>query len=333
MPQSPLTDNPLAATSVALARLTDNRLRSGTVARLAGVPVATLRIWERRYGVVDAPKSATGQRLYNNHDVQRLRLLRQLTEQGHAIGTLAALDLPALKALWTDAGGVAPEPAAHGGPRQVVVVGRHAAFKLSAAPGCQVLAVHDDLAAAAAAVGAAHLPQGCDVLLLHLPSLQPALAEQALALAVHCQAQATVVLYSFGAEPVAERLRAAGAVVRRDPISANELARLVAGVAPVRAPALPTPQAAPTRRFSDEDLLTLAEMPSNVACECPRHLAEIVLQLGGFERYSSDCQSRSPADAALHQHLSELAASARSQFEQALQRVMVDEGIVLPSAA
>ena len=50
------------------------RLRSGTVARLAGVPVATLRIWERRYGVVDAPKSAAGQRLYSGHDMQRLRL-------------------------------------------------------------------------------------------------------------------------------------------------------------------------------------------------------------------------------------------------------------------
>jgi hypothetical protein len=74
-------------------------------------------------------------------------------------------------------------------------------------------------------------------------------------------------------------------------------------------------------------------MPSDVACECPRHLAEILLQLAGFERYSRDCQSRSPADAALHQHLSQLAGGARHLFEQALQRVMVDEGLVLPGGA
>ena len=307
----------------------EHRLRSGTVARLSGVPVATLRVWERRYAVVDAPKSATGQRLYSSQDVQRLRLLRQLTERGHAIGTLASLDMQALQALWADAGGVAPASAARSGPRQVVVVGRHAALKLASVAGCQLLAVHDDLAAASAA----ELPESCEVLLLHLPSLQPAFAEQAQALAARWRAQAVVVLYAFGPESVAERLRTAGATVRRDPISANELGRLLAAAAPVPAPVQPAPQPAPDRRFSDEDLQTLSEMPSNVACECPRHLAEILLQLGGFERYSLDCQSRSPADAALHQHLSQLAGTARSLFEQALQRVMVEEGLVLNSAA
>lgn len=312
----------------------DNRLRSGTVARLAGVPVATLRIWERRYGVVDGPKSATGQRLYSGHDVQRLRLLRQLTERGHAIGTLAALPLQPLQALWADAAGAAGvelPAAARSGPRQVVVVGRHAAQKLAAAPDCEVLAVHDDLASAAAAAP----PGDCDVLLLHLPSLQPAVAEQALVLAAQRRARATVVLYGFGPEAVAERLRAAGALVRRDPISANELARLVTGAvpAPVQAlaPLLPTAAAAPARQFSDDDLMRLADIPSEVACECPRHLAEILLQLGAFERYSSDCQSSGPADAVLHQHLTQLAGTARSLFEQALQRVMVDEGLVLPN--
>ena len=236
MAQEIFSDSPATVTSAVPTPLPENRLRSGTVARLSGVPVATLRVWERRYGVVDAPKSATGQRLYNNHDVQRLRLLRQLTERGHAIGTLAALALQPLQALWADATGAtgaAPPAAARSSPRRVVVVGRHAALKLASAPGCQVMAVHDDLDAAAAAGP----PQGCEVLLVHLPSLQPAFAERALALAALWQAEATVVLYGFGAESVAERLRAAGAVVRRDPISATELGRLVASATAVPAPA------------------------------------------------------------------------------------------------
>jgi hypothetical protein len=83
------------------------RLRSGTAARLAGIAVATLRVWERRYGVVAAPKTPTGQRLYTSHDVQRLRLLKQLTARGHAIGTIAALDLAALQVL---AVGATPTP-------------------------------------------------------------------------------------------------------------------------------------------------------------------------------------------------------------------------------
>lgn len=310
-------------------------MRSGTAARLAGVPVATLRVWERRYGVVAAPKSASGQRHYSAHDVQRLRLLRQLTEHGHAIGTLAVLGLQPLQALWANESPAALGQSARQGPLRVVVVGRGAEHKLAAAPGCVVQAAFDDLAAVA---GAPAPVGGCERLLLHLPSLQLALAEEVLALAARWQAEATVVLYAFGAESVAEGLRAAGVLVRRDPISANELARLLAGAARVP-PGVPVVQAqvpvigvSPARQFSDDQLAALVEMSTPVACECPRHLAEMVLQLAGFERYSTDCQSSSPADAALHRQLSQLAASARSSFEQALQRVMVAEGLVLPAA-
>jgi len=70
-------------------------------------------------------------------------------------------------------------------------------------------------------------------------------------------------------------------------------------------------------------------MPSPVTCERLRHMAEIVAQLAGFERYSQDCTSTDPADAALHRHLSRTAGAARRMFEQALQRVVVDEGLEL----
>jgi hypothetical protein len=120
-------------------------------------------------------------------------------------------------------------------------------------------------------------------------------------------------------------LREAGATVRREPITGRELAQWVRGVreAPVPAPAAAGWPVAP-RRFSDEALARLAEMRSPVACECLRHMAEIVAQLAGFERYSDDCTSTGPADAALHRHLSHTAGAARTMFEQALQRVVTD---------
>jgi len=298
------------------------RLRSGTAARLAGVPVATLRVWERRYGVVAAPKTPTGQRLYSGHDVQRLRLIKQLTESGHAVGTIATLPLAALvqRARVETA---APPPA---GVRRMVVVGAVLAARLGAMPGFALQSVHDDLDAAdvADAVPA-------DLLAVHLPSLQPAAARRLLALADRLQARTVVVVYGFGTEAVVEQLRAAGARVRRDPVTAGDLARLVAepikvqALASVGVPAGPAP-----RHFSDPALALLAQTPSNVACECPRHLAEIVQQLCGFERYSADCSSRSPADAALHEHLTQVAGTARAMFEQALQRVMDAEGIPMP---
>lgn len=315
------------------------RLRSGTAARLAGLPVTTLRVWERRYGVVAAPKTPTGQRLYTSHDVQRLHLLRQLTDRGHAIGTVATLELGSLQALLADepsgnsaAAGLpnlaaAPSGAAAAWPAGrdglVVVVGRGAALRLGAGAMPWALVMHEDLEDAQASAATA---MAADVLLVHLPSIQPGAVEQVLALAAALRARSVIVIYAFAAGPLAAALRAAGATLVRDPADGTELRRLI------EATLSKPPQAAAgsqPRLFSDGALVELAQMPSTVACECPRHLAEIVMQLAGFERYSADCVNRSPADAALHRHLCQLGGTARALFEEALARVVAEEGIVL----
>ena len=65
--------------------------RSGAVARLTGIPVQTLRVWERRYRIVGPRQSATGQRQYSPDDVARLTVIKQLVDSGHAIGSIATL--------------------------------------------------------------------------------------------------------------------------------------------------------------------------------------------------------------------------------------------------
>jgi MerR family transcriptional regulator, light-induced transcriptional regulator len=293
------------------------RFRSGTAARMAGLPVTTLRVWERRYGVAAATKSEGGQRMYSAHDVSRLKLLRQLTGAGHAIGTIATLTLDTLR----DLGAPGPEVAA--AERRAVVIGRGIARALRAVQGLSLGAVHDDLDAAEAPSAEA---QPADLLVARLASLQPASVERVLALAAGLGAAAVVVVYAFGTDSAAEALRAAGAAVQREPIGNDEFVRLVqaAAVRPVVATA-----AAPIapRRFNDATLAAIAELPSPVACECLRHMAEIVGQLAGFERYSRECISTSPPDAALHRELNRVAGSARSMFEASLQRVLDAEGL------
>lgn len=306
-----------------------HRLRSGTAARLAGLPVTTLRVWERRYGVVSAQKTSSGQRVYSAHDVSRLRLLRQLTHAGHAIGTIATLELESLQALIT--GMPALASAAADATLDAVVVGRSAAHALEAVPGCVLRAIHDDLDQAESVPP----PEGpIGLLLVRLASLQPRAVDRVLALGAVLRASAILVVYGFGTEASAEALRVAGATVRREPLAARELAQWVRNArrAPGPAPGPAAPEAgwqvAP-RRFSDESLVRLMQMPSPVACECLRHMAEIVAQLAGFERYSQDCISTGPADAGLHRHLIRTAGAARTMFEQALQRVVDDERLEL----
>jgi DNA-binding transcriptional MerR regulator len=297
------------------------RMRSGTAARLAGLPVATLRVWERRYGVVEAPKTEHGQRLYSNHDVIRLRLIRQLTHAGHAIGTLAGLSLEALQALIAgvpSAFALAPAPI-----REAIVVGRSLAHQLEAIAGWRIQQVHDDLDLA---VEAPPRSDDLDLLLIRLASMQPTHVERIHTLGLRSKARKTVVVYAFGQEAVAQALTDAGVTVRREPLSRRELAQLLRE--PMSMPALVDAawHVAP-RRFSEERLLALTDLPSPIACECMRHMAELITQLGDFEHYSQDCVSTGPADAALHLHLSRMAGAARTLFEQALDRVVVAEGL------
>ena len=294
-------------------------LRSGTAARLAGVSAATLRVWEHRYGVVSPPKSSSGQRTYSMDDVQRLRLIKRLTLEGHAIGTVAHLAVDELARL---SSGLA---AASAGEQRVVVIGPTLAQKLEGRlrpAAALVVADLDEAERELSRCGAT------DVLVIHVASLQKSVAGRVLALRAGLPAASVVVVYSFGTEPAADSLRKAGVTVRREPVSGNELAKLIVTQKPSSQPQPDSARAAP-RLYSDSELVSLAETPSRIACECPRHLAEIVTLLVGFEHYSAECVSRDGKDEALHRHLHEITGVARTMFEQALARVVIDEGLVV----
>jgi DNA-binding transcriptional MerR regulator/methylmalonyl-CoA mutase cobalamin-binding subunit len=69
------------------------------VSQRTGLTPAALRAWERRYGAVRPSRSEAGQRIYSDQDVERLRTLRELTDHGRPISTVAALTLEAAEAL------------------------------------------------------------------------------------------------------------------------------------------------------------------------------------------------------------------------------------------
>jgi MerR family transcriptional regulator, light-induced transcriptional regulator len=80
--------------------VTDQPLHSiGAVARHVGVSPHVLRAWERRYGVVEPARTEGGTRLYTESDILRLRLLRQATDQGSNIGSVAGLSIGELAAM------------------------------------------------------------------------------------------------------------------------------------------------------------------------------------------------------------------------------------------
>ncbi len=65
-------------------------LRIGEVARRTGLSVATLRAWERRYGLLVPERTEGGQRLYRETDVDRILHVARLVHEGWSVGAAAA---------------------------------------------------------------------------------------------------------------------------------------------------------------------------------------------------------------------------------------------------
>ena len=71
-------------------------------ADLAGLSTETLRAWERRHGAIRPVRDAQGRRMYDPATIERLSRLHRLTDRGHPIRDLAALDDAALDRLLDD---------------------------------------------------------------------------------------------------------------------------------------------------------------------------------------------------------------------------------------
>jgi DNA-binding transcriptional MerR regulator len=54
----------------------------GAVSRMTGISIATLRMWEHRYGFPQSGRTAGGHRLYSERDVMRLRWVKGQIDQG-----------------------------------------------------------------------------------------------------------------------------------------------------------------------------------------------------------------------------------------------------------
>lgn len=308
--------------------------RSGAAARLAGIPVETLRVWERRYQVVGPRLSPGGQRLYSSAEVKRLTLIRQLVDMGHPISAVAALDDAALTAMRTESRSLEKpitRRSTHA-PIRVALVGSlltsERFIALLSGAGLEVIARMNSLEHAVAELAGTR----ADALLVELPTVQDADLEHIAAAHAACGSEHTVVFYRFAPSAVLRRLRMSGYTVTRTTSDARQVEALCRSLsrrlAQSSEAALDEP--APPR-FDEATLTRLAGAARIVECECPRHLVDLVMNLAGFERYSAECVNRNPADEALHLELKRAAGRARVLIEDALERIARAEGLELPA--
>ena len=337
--------------------------RSGAVARMAGMPVSTLRIWEQRYQVVGPTTAASGHRLYSAADVERVVQLRQLTLGGHAISSVAQLNMEQLHHLaQTQASSKHAEkvsqPSQSSALRIVVVGGamerrlRHLSVLDCCAIPLQIVGVFHSLYEASQAAPATS-SSPIDLLLWRAATLQDNVAADLKAARAAWRAREVAVTYRFAVATARDALVSAGASVVREPSDDGALAAWLSSFRSSSFPATKPPSdvgtgsgfdrrlfdvltshagvnALPARRFEDSALTEFAGLSSRLTCECPGHVAELLMQISSFEAYSEGCVKQNSADAELHADLQRVAGAARMLFEAALERVALAEGMALP---
>ena len=61
------------------------KYKMGTIARLTGLNAALLRAWERRYDLLEPERTGGGHRLYTDEDLQVLRQVKELIDEGASL--------------------------------------------------------------------------------------------------------------------------------------------------------------------------------------------------------------------------------------------------------
>ena len=312
----------------------------GAVSSLSGVPTPTLRVWEVRYATFSPLKTQGQHRLYSDDDVLKATLLKRLTEQGHAISNIANLSSQALNNLLMQQQSSNRYQAQTQTEDRTIsmaivglaLAGRIESKKFTLSFNNHEIKVTDIFNDVPDALGAS-FQEPTQILLVKTNSLHAGMEVDIHKLAQNCQALQVIVLYNYGQQNIIESMKHSGMIVRREPISDSDLADLINSVLLVgtdqKTTGLVVGALIPQRKYSDATLAKVAGISSNVLCECPRHVAEIIAQLASFEQYTHECLNKSTEDAHLHAYLSSVSGSARALFEIALEMVAKHEGIEL----
>jgi DNA-binding transcriptional MerR regulator len=315
-------------------------LKIGAVARLTGISVHTLRKWEDRYGAVEPRRTEGGERVYTRTDLKRLAYIKRLADAGLSLREIAGLSLDELESAWEQASGMqvtrpgpAPSEKVH-----VAILGDVLPALLQRRGGTatlfEIVASGDSQQTLVDALSG----KPVDVLVYECPGVHRNTRARVADLIKAFSARAAIVVYGFGAQGDVAALRRSNVAVMRAPVDVDELEQIARGllygmaaraVEAREEPSLTVDAEVPAPKLSRETVARIALSAPKMRCECPHHLADIVLSLRAFEEYSEECENRNAEDAELHHYLWLSAARARAHFEDAIIRVAEVEGISL----
>ncbi len=301
-----------------------DRLTIGAVSRLTSIPTHTLRKWESRHEIVQPLRSESGRRFYTEDHVARLSEVKALMAEGHALSELAKLDTPELSSLRErHQKNAKPCLLSH-----IDIVGVQLAGKIKQKRGgfgkqVQIfpMAVSDWLNDP---VTNTESPEG-SALLIECDTL-PTKVIDALAGLRQNRYDRVVVVYTFAPRSIENELGNRGIKALKAPATIEQMKSALSNdqsVLPLVSFNLEAPE------FSTEQLTKIANYLPSLHCECPNHIAQLLIEVNAFEEYCQLCIKKDPGQKAIHTELSKMTAQSRAIFETALKAVAIADGIDL----
>lgn len=305
----------------------------GAVSKITNIPVDTLRIWERRYAVVEPIRSKNADRLYKTEDINRLTLLKMLVDRGHSIGTVAYLSNEELsKRLSIHSTNPISKNNNSGKEIHVVIVGEvlsiqieHTQINDSSFSFTDIYRNENDFIKN-------KQKNGIDILVIEYPAIHEEDIDRINALFKDSGATQLILIYGFTNSAAKKLLDKSSYKYIQAPITIDNLQREIGDLIKEQNinnedNEIKLEIKAPKRTYKNKQLIDLSSASSVIQCECPQHLSSMIIKLVQFEQYSTECIDRYEKDAKLHAILGNMAGHARSILEQALSKIVKAESL------
>ncbi|MEM7098645.1 MAG: MerR family transcriptional regulator [Pseudomonadota bacterium] len=289
-------------------------LTIGAVTRLTGIPAHTLRKWESRHNIAVPFRTGTGRRAYSAEHVEQLKLIKVLVGRRHALSQLAGLSLGELREMADLHDQSEPK-------NQSIAVSAMALIgpSISRLLQASTAVVHRDPADLLNWQGLRGAD--CDTLIVESDTLPAEVVDRLSSLSE--QIAQVIVVYRYGRKDAMRQLLKQDIVLLSAPATDDIL------LSTIQVESETAKRPSSSAKFSNAELARIAALSPSIECECPKHIAQLLMDITSFERYSLECEDADPLQQALHQHLGEISAQARTLFEDALIAVATSDGLTI----
>lgn len=305
----------------------EGKYQIGAVCNRTGLSHHVLRVWEKRYGVVTPKRQSNRRRLYSEDDVVKLSLLKALVDRGHSIGSIAGLSGDELESRYAVSGPNVASVDTDYSPT-VLFVGETLALGRSLISPKNFYTVNGEYAGLDQAILDSN-GLSSDFAVIEFPSLLPHSLVELNAALRRLDVKHMIVLYEYASQDTLSRVASSRITAIQGGLTGSALEAILQSLIGKSSAAVGNGNinGRVGRRYSNASLAKVTRLPSTVKCECPQHLARLIVALAQFESYSDDCESLNKDDAELHRNLANITAHARSSMEDALSAVLEFEGL------